>query len=111
MNPKSTNGYGHGNGDDNDQPLPVQPRSPEEIAAAEHMFFEKVWYERHQFLEQKKDVCEPNVHDMACQAAREIEAKYPGELGPYTDFEWGLINGKLSALRWVTGDEWDMLDT
>jgi len=26
-------------------------------------------------------------------------------------FEWGMINGKLSALRWVMGDEWDMLDT
>jgi hypothetical protein len=32
-------------------------------------------------------------------------------LGPYTDFEWGMINGKLSALRWVTGSEWDFLDT
>jgi len=32
-------------------------------------------------------------------------------LGPWTDFEWGMINGKLSAIRWVFGDEWDMLDT
>ena len=31
--------------------------------------------------------------------------------GPNDDFEWGMINGKLSAIRWVLGDDWDMLDT
>jgi hypothetical protein len=31
--------------------------------------------------------------------------------GGYDDFEWGMINGKLPALRWALGDEWDFLDT
>jgi hypothetical protein len=44
-------------------------------------------------------------------SARTIEQKDSlDELGPWDDFDWGMINGKLSALPWVLGDEWDMLD-
>lgn len=45
-------------------------------------------------------------------AMRSAEEEFGvGELGPWTDFEWGMLNGKLSAIRWMLGDEWDMLDT
>lgn len=42
------------------------------------------------------------------RAAR-LEERY-GDAGPYTDFQWGMLNGKLSALRWVFGNTWDDLD-
>jgi hypothetical protein len=55
---------------------------------------------------------DPEIRVRADEAARRIEAKYPpSELGPYTDFEWVMLNGKLSALRWVLGSDWDFLDT
>jgi hypothetical protein len=48
----------------------------------------------------------------ALAAAKRTEDEVGREnLGPWTDFEWGMLNGKLSALRWILGDEWDMLDT
>jgi hypothetical protein len=48
------------------------------------------------------------------KAMRRAEKKYGKKnLRDYyhNDFEWGMLNGKLSALRWVLGDEWDNLDT
>lgn len=52
------------------------------------------------------------VWEGALKAAKRAERKLGKDnYGPWDDFEWGMINGKLSALRWVLGDEWDMLDT
>ena len=52
------------------------------------------------------------IWEGALAAAKRTEEEVGLEnLGPWSDFEWGMINGKLSALRWVMGSEWDVLDT
>jgi hypothetical protein len=44
-------------------------------------------------------------------ALRQKEQEYGKEnLMVRSDYEWGMVRGKLSALRWVLGEQWDMLD-
>jgi len=86
------------------------------IQQAESEFFDKVWYDRHQLLRQADRVngkpVDAKILKQAIRAATEIEKRHGLEnLGPYSDFDWGMINGKLSALRWVLGEDWDVLDT
>lgn len=49
----------------------------------------------------------------ACiKAGKKVERKYGKKnLGPYSDFDWGMLNGRLETLRWVMGEDWDQLDT
>lgn len=91
-------------------------RNVDEIIDAEAEFFDRIWYGRHQVLkyliEEKKEKVDKETWKRAQEAAKNIEKKYGKKnLGPYEDFDWGMINGKLSAIRWVLGDEWDFLDT
>jgi len=109
-----------------------QPRRLSEILEAEHLLFRQVWYNRHWNLRiaieegrhhvvpKEKYSTKPYRNDQtldtiwagALAAAKRTEEEVGTEnLGPWSDFEWGMINGKLSALRWLLGDEWDMLDT
>lgn len=91
-------------------------RSLDEVMEMEHTFFDKIWFDRHMGLAYRVDkgseTVEPTIWKDALKAAQIIIDKYGEEnLGPYSDFEWGMLNGKLSALRWILGYEWDMLDT
>jgi len=91
-------------------------RREDEILSAMDEFTDKLWYNRHQLLkhrvENKSTKVDEKIWEGALKAARRVEEKYGIEnLGPHSDFDWGMLNGKLSALRWVFGDEWDMLDT
>jgi hypothetical protein len=109
-----------------------EPRPLSEILDALEESLDKVWYNRHKVFEaevlsgQRKIVeketfpvkdhrsrpVQRDVWEGARKAAKRVEQKYGKKnLGPWSNFEWGMLNGKLSALRWVLGDEWDMLDT
>jgi hypothetical protein len=82
--------------------IELDPRTGQEILAAEQRLFDLIWYQRS--LHHMEPVGEPG--------RRRVESTYHTEdLGPYADFEWGMLNGKLSALRWVLGEDWDFLDT
>lgn len=110
-----------------------EPRGLSQILAAHEVLWRQVWYNRHMnskwMVERGKikivprNVWEKGGRDNqsqiidevwkgALRAAKRTERDLGKDnIGPWTDFEWGMINGKLSAIRWVLGDEWDMLDT
>ncbi|EJZ8384442.1 PIN domain-containing protein [Klebsiella oxytoca] len=102
-------------------------RSLTDILTAIDEFCNKVWYNRHKYREYKIEIGDitlipkgdvrhgnnfihEDIWEGAKLSAAKIEKQYE-DIGPWDDFEWGMINGKLSALRWVLGDDWDMLDT
>jgi hypothetical protein len=80
---------------------------------------DRIWYDRSQVGEkirkEKGEKLSPDIQKGMTAARKHIEKMYGGKkaLNSYykSDFDWGMMNGKLSALRWVLGDEMDNLDT
>lgn len=96
----------------------LEPRTEIEILEALEELFDQIWYNRHWGhridIEEGRDTVNSGIWKQALAAAARVEEKYkddPEALGPWSDFEWGMLNGKMSALRWILGDEWDFLDT
>lgn len=110
----------------------MESRRLSEIVDAEGRLMKQIWYDRHSMRADsiakgkikvlpegeysrdpyRSDEILDTIWKGAVQAARQVEKEIGKEnLGPWSSFEWGMLNGKLSALRWVLGDEWDMLDT
>jgi len=96
----------------------TRTRSADEILRWEREFCDVIWYDRKGVLQQKikegKETITPEIKKGMLASMRKAEKKYGKKRlkNYYKDtFEWGMLNGKLSALRWVLGDDWDMLDT
>ena len=108
------------------------PRRLGEILEALEELETKVLYNRHQVWKERIDEGEiaiveketfpiksgmrrpiqRDIWEGALKAAAKVEKRYGLKaLGPWSDFEWGMLSGKLSALRWVLGEDWDVLDT
>jgi hypothetical protein len=117
-----------------EQEFSMEPRRASEISDAIEELTNQVWYDRHMVTRYKietgriklvprTDYAPKNPRDRerlmvadiwagALKSARRLEKKYgKNNLGPYSKFDWGMINGKLSALRWVFGEDWDELYT
>ncbi|NEI63946.1 DUF4935 domain-containing protein [Rhizobium leguminosarum] len=111
-----------------------EPRRLSEILEAARLLERQVWYNRHWNQRvaidegdarivtneewnaagtgNRNDLITEGTWTIALESARRTEEEVGIEnLGPWTDFEWGMLNGKLSALRWIMGEEWDELYT
>lgn len=111
-----------------------EPRKLSELLEAEYKLFKQVWYNRHWnrrisieegkhklvsrdewdklLPKERTNVTLDTIWEGALASAKRTEDELgPDDIGPWSDFEWGMINGKLSAIRWMLGDDWDMLDT
>jgi hypothetical protein len=106
------------------------PRTLTEILEFEEELATKIWYNRHQVSKEKIEdglitIIEDTDFKMetshktytksiwrgAQESAKKVEKRFGKKNLVWNDFEWGMLNGKLSALRWVLGEDWDELYT
>ena len=85
-------------------------RNDKAILKSYKEFWEKVWWNRHQSLLKKVEsgeLKEGSIPERAFDAAKKIERRYGRKNLILSDFEFGMLSGRLSALAWVLGSAWE----
>lgn len=91
-------------------------RRVSEIIAVADELFDRLWYGRSAaaMTDERPEDYSEEIWAGAQAAARRVEEQYGIEglrSNTATQFDWGMLSGKISAIRWVLGDEWDNLDS
>jgi hypothetical protein len=91
----------------------LQLRSEKELRFIEDELIQELWYQRHMRFIQLTEIHEFDqaIRQQAAIKAKEFEDKHPEYRRELNDYEFGMLNGKLSMIRWVLGYEMGMLDT
>ncbi len=90
-------------------------RSVRQILAAEEELGTRLWYGRSNSAEELRAQGTPeDIIKGALRGQRDAERRFGKKNlmeNVKSDWDWGFLSGKVSAIRWVLGDEWDMLDS
>jgi pyrimidine deaminase RibD-like protein len=93
-------------------------RNDTDILKTYEEFKDKFQWNRRQIMIEKAEAMkalssqERALLDFNKRFCAELEEKYGKENLGWDDFEWGFLQGKMSALSWVMGAEWEeSLDT
>ena len=94
-------------------------RSNKEVYEAYDVLWNLVWYYRKVIMESHG-----KLHPVSLPGMRKVEQRFPeaaahflsSRVGPVaqifreeglSDFEWGMLQGQMSALSWALGAEWE----
>ena len=89
--------------------MKMKMRNKTEIQKVEQDLCDKLWLMRH--LQLKGGYENDEGAKMEQEVRNKISDGEMFEIETQGSFYMGKIEGELSAVRWVLGHEWDMLDT